>query len=106
MIDGRLTLTAGSHVRHCGVVHHSCRPGTSHHSWIRARLEGAALGAHGELLRVIHHLLRLAWRWARLHMSIRLWRGAVERWTSTRVWVAIRSRVHGWTKPEPGAGRE
>lgn len=55
----------------------------------------ARLTAHGELLRVIHHLLRLSWGWAGLQVRILLLWGAVEGLAASRVGVAIRSRVHG-----------
>lgn len=92
---GGLTLSIRSHVRHGGILHHSCRAGRSHHGGIRARWKVARLTAHGELLRVIHHLLRLSWGWAGLHVRILLLWGAVEGLAASRVGVTIRSRVHG-----------
>ena len=83
------------HVRHRGILHHACGAARSHHGGIRARWKVARLAAHGELLRVIHHLLRLSWGWARLHMRILLLWGAVEGLAASRVGVAILSRVHG-----------
>jgi len=105
--QGQLTLTIGTHVRHRSILHHPCRGSTSHHGGIRGSREVTALSApHWELLRVIHHLLGLAWGRARLQVRILLRWGAVEGWTTSRIWVAIRGRVHGWMMPEPRAGRE
>lgn len=100
-----LTLTIGSHVRHGGVLHHSCRASTSHHGRIRASGEGAALSSHGELLGVIHHLLRLTWGRSWLQVRVLLWWGTVEGRAASRIWVAIRGRIHGWTMAEPKAER-
>lgn len=50
----------GSHVRHAGALHHSsCRASAGHHIDIGAAWERAARSAHGELLRVVHHMLLL-----------------------------------------------
>jgi hypothetical protein len=89
----RLTLTIGSHVRHGGILHHSCRANTSHHGLVRAALEVAGLTTHGELLCVIHHLLVLVRGWPRLQMSTLWWGGVVDR-ASSGIWIAIGSRVH------------
>ena len=50
----------GSHVCHAGILHHpTCGTGSGHHVDIGAAGEAGALGPHGELLRVAHHLLLL-----------------------------------------------
>ena len=55
---GRLTLAIG-HVRHAGVLHHaSGRTDSRHH--VGSAWKGSALSrAHGILLWIVHHLLRL-----------------------------------------------
>ena len=88
-------MSIRSHVRHGGILHHACRAGRSHHGGIGALWEVARLGAHGKLLRVIHHLLRLSLGRPRLHMRVLLWWGAVEGRVASRIGVAILSRVHG-----------
>lgn len=83
-----LTLTIGAHVRHAS------RASAGHH--VRTAGEGT-LGAHWELLWVVHHRLRLVWHRTGLHMRI-LWRwgtSAIETWPRRSVGKAIGSRVHG-----------
>ena len=87
-----LTL-AISHVLHGGILHHSCRAGpSSHEGWVRAGGKGTGLARHGELLWVIHHLLRLLVGGRnRLQVSALGWWGTVEDGAGGGIWVAIRS---------------
>jgi hypothetical protein len=89
-----LTLTIRHVVWHASILHHSCRAGSSHESWVRAGGKGTGLARHGELLGVIHHLLRLVGGWARLQVRSALGWGTVEDWTRGGIWVAIGSRIH------------
>lgn len=53
--EGSLTLTIGGHVRHTGILHHTCRSGGHHlgvRTWEALRSHGAEL-----LLLVVHELL-------------------------------------------------
>ena len=89
-----LTLAIGSHVRHGGILHHSCRAGPScHEGWVRAGGKGTGLARHGELLWIIHHLLRLLLVGGRnrLQVSALGWWGTVEDGAGGGIWVAIRS---------------
>jgi hypothetical protein len=89
-----LTLTIRHVVWHASILHHSCRAGSSHESWVRAGGKGTGLARHGELLGVIHHLLRLVGGWARLQVRSALGWGTVEDRTRGGIWVAIGSRIH------------
>jgi len=88
---GWLTLTIGSHLRHGGILHHSCRATASHEGWVRAGGESTGLAPHGELLCVIHHLLRLVGGGGRLQVSALGWWGTVEDRARGGIWVAIGS---------------
>lgn len=92
---GRLTLTIGSsHVRHGGILHHSCRANTCHHARVGTGVEGSGLAGHGELLCVIHDLLLVLVRgWPRLQLSSLGW-GVVEDRACGGIWVAIGGRIH------------
>lgn len=89
---GRLTLTIGSHLRHGGILHHSCRTtASSHEGWVRTGGESTGLAPHGKLLCVIHHLLRLVGGRGGLQVSALGWWGTVEDRARGGIWVAIRS---------------
>lgn len=93
----KLTLTIGGHLRHGGILHHSCRASTraaGHHGTGIGSTRECTTSAHGKLL-VIHHLLLLLARTrTRLHLGVLTRWGAIER-LSCRIAVAIGSRVHG-----------
>lgn len=82
----KLTLTISGHLRHGGILHHSCMASTTrqHGSRIVSTREGTR-SPHGELvLLAIHHLLlmRLVRTRTRLHLMRALtWCGAIERLT-------------------------
>lgn len=87
---GKLTLAIRSHVWHGGILHHACRSGSSHEGRVsRARKVTSRLGAHGELLCVIHHLGRLILGWPGLQVRILGRWGTVEGWASRTIWVTI-----------------
>lgn len=80
---GRHTRAIGGHLRHGGILHHSCRTSTSRHhgSRVGRTRKSTTAGPHGVLL-VIHHrllLLRLVWTRTRLHLRILTLWGAIVR---------------------------
>lgn len=94
-----LTLAIGGHLRHGGILHHSCRTSTSAARHYASGIGGTGettTGPHGELL-VVHHLLLLlllGWTRTGLHLGVLTRWGAIKR-LSCRIAVAIGSRVHG-----------
>lgn len=93
--EDELTLTIGSHLRHGGILHHSCRTSTSRHHSTRVGSTGeCTTWPHGVLLVIHHLLLRLIGTRARLHLGVLSLRAAIVG-LSCSVAVAIRSRVHG-----------
>lgn len=90
--QGKLTLAMGSHMGHGGILHHGGRARTGHHIWVSGK---GTLGSHGELLRVVHHLLLgLVGSKTRLHLRVLAGRGPVEGGPGS-IRKAIAGRVHG-----------
>lgn len=98
----KLTLTVSGHLRHGGILHHSCRASTTtrHHcAWVvSTSIPTRDRWPHGELLVIHHLLLRLVLTRTGLHLRALAWWGTIES-LSCSVAVAIRSRVHG-SKPK------
>lgn len=107
----KLTLTISGHLRHGGILHHSCMASTTRHHGSRVgSTRKGTRGPHGELvLLVIHHLLlmRLVRTRTWLHLMRALsWCGAIEMLTCS-IAEAIGRIVHSSRcQGRPVAARE